>query len=233
MNVSKFTLSCRWLSSASFSVASSSIPSSSAFSSDAASNRIQSSSMVLGALASPQRLGRRRCRMLLLLLLLLTAVRLWPCSEEPTAEPSRGGKPSSVCKPFKGTLRRAGCRERVASQDPPRPLCQHPKPNLLLSNLLSHWILMNLQFGAKTGNPHRPKEKYQQISSGDNEHWQKRGGGCRMNKYARMRIYSFTVDQNNCWVCNSFMNLFGRVLVTFTQCHSFFCLIFRYRHFWL
>lgn len=60
--------------------------------------------------------------------------------------------------PFKGTMRRAGCREQVAAKIPPSVNTQNQ--NLLLSNLPSHWILMNLQFGAKTGNPHRLKEEY-------------------------------------------------------------------------
>lgn len=61
------------------------------------------------------------------------------------------------------------CGERLADKPPPLYLSHHPEPNLLLSDLLSHWVLMNLQFGAKTGNPPRLKEEYEQISSGDNE----------------------------------------------------------------
>ena len=59
MNVSRLTLSCRWLSSASFSVASSSIASSSAFSPpDTALSRIHTgSSVVSSAARAPRRLG--------------------------------------------------------------------------------------------------------------------------------------------------------------------------------
>lgn len=179
MNVSKFTLSCRWLSSASFSVVSSSIPSPSAFSTDAASSSIQSSSMVLAAPASAQRLGRRRSSVEVQdaadstpPLCHDTARRNQQLSRDQAEKhPVFAGR---RVQPFKGTPRRAGCREGGA---PKIPSSDYTTKQICC--FAAYWvtvflffflILMNLQFGAKTGNPHRLKETYQQISSSTKQH---------------------------------------------------------------
>ena len=63
MNVSKLTLSCRWLSSASFSVVSSSIPSPCAFSPDTVFSRIQAGTIASSAAQTALRLGCRSASM--------------------------------------------------------------------------------------------------------------------------------------------------------------------------
>lgn len=145
MNVSKLTLSWRWLSSASFSVASSSIPSSSAFSRDTElSNITQMGSIASSTAKTPLRLGCRSRSMVqdaLLTVLCLYAMALlegalsWADWENNPVFADRR------VQPFKGTLR--GANE--GKGDAPRtalPLWR--RPNLTATELVlsSYWVIV-------------------------------------------------------------------------------------------
>lgn len=150
MNVSKLTLSCRWLSSASFSVASSSIPSPCALSPDTEISNIQTGIKVWSAPRAPLRSGCRRASMVRDAAAEHSASMPCHCWRIHTAEQT--GKTIQCSQlvdrrvqPFKGTLRsnrrgkRSGGRLRC-------PCGRNTKSAEL--KLLSHWdgTLMILQF---------------------------------------------------------------------------------------